>query len=73
MTRRRKVHPQFLALEVAVVVLAGVAACLLLPHLGAGRAAGMAADRALIIVLRHAGNPRRRRKPAGRKTARSAS
>jgi len=73
--RSRKVHPQFVILELAVVALAGLAAWLLLPHLGAGRdvglfAAGMAADRVSIIVLRHANKPRRKKPPA-RRTVRS--
>lgn len=72
---RRRLPWQFLVLEAAIIALAGIAAYLLLPRV-AGHAAGLflagvATDRALIVVLRHARKPRRRKAPAWRIPART--
>lgn len=73
-TRKRKVYPQFVALELILVAALGAGAYYLAGYLGHGARfpvflAGMVADRLLIIVLRHRNKPIRFQAPLTRRPA----
>lgn len=56
--KRKKAYPQLIAIELILVALAGLAVWYLLPMAGTPHsvaliAAGVAADRTLIMLLRH--------------------
>lgn len=60
--KRRKAYPQLIAIELILVAAGALAAWYLLPLAGVPHsiamfAAGIAADRALILLLRHRNKP----------------
>lgn len=71
--RKRRVHPQFVILELILGALCTAGALLLAGHLGAGHGvalflAGMVADRVVTVLLRYRNKPLLSRRPAPRRT-----
>lgn len=73
-SRKRKAHPQLIAIELMLVAGFAITAYLVAGHLGGHSRiplflAGMTVDRALILILRHRNKPVRIQSPLTRKPA----